>query len=148
LTFFQRCELASLNDMSEFADVTAGWEMSVTMQLRTPLKWLQRHREFQAGADRPAEALPMEHACWVPVTRTWRALGIDLPEIPETTMASQIGQIPVDGGDFLPFLMEYRMIVETATDALADLGKRTPKYAALLTEPPPRTRKRKTPTTV
>jgi hypothetical protein len=45
-------------------DVLAGWQMSVTMQLRTPLKWLQRHREFHAGADRPAEALPMEHACW------------------------------------------------------------------------------------
>jgi hypothetical protein len=54
--------MANLNDMSEFADLTAGWQMSVTMQLRTPLKWLQRHREFHAGADRPAEALPMEHA--------------------------------------------------------------------------------------
>jgi hypothetical protein len=134
--------VTSLFDVDN-SDVLAGWEMSVTMQLRTPLKWLQRHREFQAGADRPIEQLPPEHACWVPVTRTWRAIGIDADEIPETTMASQIGQIPVDGGDFLPFLMEYRMIVEGATDALADLGKRTPKYATLLAEPPRRARKRK-----
>jgi hypothetical protein len=130
------------------SDVLAGWEMSVTMQLRTPLKWLLRHHEFHAGADRPEEALPPEHACWVPVTRTWRAIGIDANEIPHTTMASQIGQIPVDGGNFLPFLMEYRMIVETATEALADLGKRTPQYAALLAEPLPRTRRRKLPTAV
>lgn len=135
--------MASLNDMSEFADLTAGWQMSVTMQLRTPLKWLQRHREFHAGADRPAEALPPEHACWVPLTKAWRSIGIDMDEVPETTMASQAGQIPVDGGDFLPFLMEYRMIVEGAADALAALGARTPKHALLLSEPLRRTRKRK-----
>jgi hypothetical protein len=134
--------VTSLFDMDN-GDVLAGWQMSVTMQLRTPLKWLQRHREFHAGADQPAEALPMEHACWVPVPKNWRALGIDADEIPETTMASQIGQIPVDGGDFLPFLMEYRMIVEGAADALAVLGARTPQYAALLAEPPRRMRKRK-----
>jgi len=135
--------MASLNDMSDFSDLMDGWQMSVTMQLRTPLKWLQRHGEYCAGADSPAEQLPPEHACWVPVLKTWRSLGIDMDEVPETTMASEIGQIPADGGDFLPFLMEYRMIVEGAADALADLGRRTPKYAALLAEPPRRTRKRK-----
>jgi hypothetical protein len=133
--------MGNLSDLPN-DDVLAGWQMSVTMQLRTPFKWLQRHRAFHAGAVRPAEALPMEHACWVPVTKTWRAIGIDADEIPETTMASQIGQIPVDGGDFLPFLMEYRMIVEGAAEALAALGVRAPKYAALLAEPP-RTRTRK-----
>jgi hypothetical protein len=135
--------LASLNDMSEFSDLVAGWEMSVTMQTRTPLKWLQRHREYHAGADRPTEQLPPEHACWVPVTKTWCALGVDAPELPFGSMASQVGQIPVDGGDFLPFLMEYRMIVEGAADALAALGTRSPKYAALLSEPPRRVRRRK-----
>ena len=129
--------------MSDFADVTAGWEMSVTMQLRTPLKWLQRHREFQAGTERPAEASPPEHACWVPVPKTWHELGIAEDEIPETTMASEIGQIPVDGGDFLPFLMEHRMIVEGAAEALVALGNRHTRYAALLAEPARRVRKRK-----
>jgi hypothetical protein len=111
--------------------------------LRTPLKWLERHREYHAGADRPTEQLPPEHACWVPVVKTWRSLGIDMDEVPHTTMASQIGQISVDGGDFLPFLKEYRTIVEGAADALAALGCRTPEYAALLSEPPRRVRKRK-----
>jgi hypothetical protein len=80
--------------------------MSVTMQLRAPLKWLQRHREYCEGADRPTEQLPPEHASWVPVVKTWRSLGIEVDEVPHTTMASQIGQIPVDSGDFLPFPME------------------------------------------
>lgn len=111
---------------SDFVDLTSGWEISVTMQLRTPLKWLRRHREFHAGAQWPEEALPMEHACWVPVPKTWRELGIDADEIPETTMASQIGQIPIDGGDFLPFLMEYRMLVEDGGGTLADLVNRYP----------------------
>jgi hypothetical protein len=118
--------------MSDFDDVIAGWELSVTMQRRTPLRWLQRHREFHAGPDCPAEVLPAEHACWVPVTKTWRALGIDEDEIPESTMASEVGQIPVDGGDFLPFLIEYRMIVEDGGGTLADLASRYPQYRDLL----------------
>ena len=132
-----------MTDTSDLADLTSGWEISVTMQLRTPLKWLQRHREFHAGAERPTEVLPPEHACWVPVPKTWRELGIDADEIPLSTMASQIGQIPVDGGNFLPFLIEYRMIVEGAAEALDALGKRHPRYAALLAEPARRVRKRK-----
>jgi hypothetical protein len=92
------------------------------MQLCTPLKWLQRHREFHAGAERPTEALPPEHACWMPVPKSWRELGIDEDEVPESTMASEVGQLPVDGGDFLPFLMEYRMIVEGSAEALRALG--------------------------
>jgi hypothetical protein len=104
-------------------------------------------REFHAGADRPTEALPPEHACWVPVPKSWRELGIDADEIPSSTMASQIGQIPVHGGDFLPFLMEYRMIVEGAAEALVALVERHPQHAALLAEPARRVRKRKGPST-
>jgi hypothetical protein len=135
--------MASLDDTSGFSDLIAGWQICVTMQLRTPLKWLQRHREFYAGAERPGEELPPEHACWVPVLKTWRELDIDVDEIPESTMASEVGQIPADGGDFLPFLLEYRMIVEGAADALVLLGARTPKYAALLSEPMRPGRRRK-----
>jgi hypothetical protein len=81
-------------------DILAGWLLSVAMQRRTPLAWLQRHGEFHEGSDPPAEAAPMQHACWLPVTRSWRSLDIDLDEMPETTMASEVGQIPANGGDF------------------------------------------------
>lgn len=123
------------------SDLIAGWQLSVTMQLRTPLVWLQRHGEFCEGAAKPAEVLPPQHACWVPVTKTWRELGIDEDEIPETTMASEVGQVPVGGGDFLPFLLEYRMIVEGAAAALKSLGDRYSQYAPLLDKPVPRKRR-------
>jgi hypothetical protein len=126
--------MASLTDMSN-DDVLAGWELSVTMQRRTPLAWLLRHREFHEGGDRPTEIVPMQHACWVPVTRSWHSLGIDMDEIPETTMASEIGQIPVNGGEFLPFLIEYRMIVEDGGGTLIDLASRYPQYRDLLFPP-------------
>ncbi|MBB1091076.1 hypothetical protein HUU61_07215 [Rhodopseudomonas palustris] len=130
-------------------DIIAGWELSVTMQRRTPLTWLLRHREFHEGIDRPTEIVPMQHACWVPVLRSWRSLGIDMDEVPETTMASEVGQIPVDGGDFLPFLLEYRMIVEDGGGTLTDLASRHPQYRDLLFPPVKRwkgnTKRRATP---
>jgi hypothetical protein len=52
--------------------------------------------------DRPAEVLPLQYACWVPVTRTWRALGIDEDEIPASTMASEVGD-----GIWLVSFMHY-----------------------------------------
>jgi hypothetical protein len=133
--------MVSLTDISN-DDVLAGWELSVTMQRRTPLAWLLRHREFHEGSNRPTEIVPMQHACWVPVTRSWRSLGIDVDEMPETAMASEIGQIPVNGGNFLPFLIEYRMIVENGGGTLTDLASRYPQYRDLLF-PPPKPRKEK-----
>lgn len=130
-----RSSRVRLTDMSNDA-ILAGWELSATMQRRTPLAWLLRHREFHEGSDRPAETLPMQHACWVPVTRSWRSLGIDMDETPETTMASEVGQIPFNGGEFLPFLIEYRIIVEEAGGTLTDLASRYPQYRDLLFPPP------------
>jgi len=60
------------------------------------------------------------------VLKSWRDLGIDEDEVPESTMSSQIGQVPVDGGDFLPFLLEYRMIIEDGGGTLDDLAIRYP----------------------
>lgn len=136
--------MISFQDMSEFDGIIAGWEMSVTLQLRTPLKWLKRNGEFHAGSRRPIESLPPEHACWVPVPKTWRELSIDVDELPETTIASQIGQIPVDGGDFLPFLIDYRMIVENGVGTLAELANRYPQYREVIFPPPRRKRRART----
>lgn len=134
----------SLDNIDEGAgDLIKGWELHATMQLRTPLKWLQRHREFHVGSKRPTEELPPEHAIWIFKLKSWRDLGIDEDEVPESTIASQIGQIPVDGGEFLPFLLEYRMIVEDRGGTLEDLAARYPKYRDLLF-PPPRSPRKKT----
>jgi hypothetical protein len=136
--------MANLLDTSEFADMISGWEMSVTMQLRTPLVWLRRHRELHPGPARPVEDLPPEHSCWVPVPKTWKELGIDAPEVPESTMASQIGQIPINGGDFLRFLIDYRTIVENNDGEIAELEDKYPQYRSLISPPPkPRMRRAK-----
>lgn len=117
------------------ADIVAGWCLSVTMQTRTPLKWLLRHGEFRAGADAVLDEVPEQHGIWVPVTKSWEDLGVDIPELPPTTMASEVGPIPEDGGDFLVFLIEYRKIVEAElseeyqADALKALASIFSQYA-------------------
>ncbi|MGY3449778.1 hypothetical protein [Bradyrhizobium sp. USDA 4353] len=120
-------------------DLVVGWKLMATMQRRTPLAWLLRHGEFHEGGDPPTEVVPTRHASWLPIARSWRSLGIEFEELPEPTIASEVGQIPADGGDFLPFLIEYRMIVEEGGGSLLDLASRHPQYRNLLF--PPSTRK-------
>jgi hypothetical protein len=129
--------------MKGFTDLIAGWQLCVTLQTRTPLAWLRRHNEFHEGEERPTEELPQKHAIWIAVPKLWHELGIDVDEMPEGTMASQVGQVPADGGDFLRFLIEYRMIVEGAAAALSDLGARYPAYRDVLSAQAPRQRKKK-----
>ncbi|MGR6438841.1 hypothetical protein ACU42Y_08515 [Proteus mirabilis] len=50
---------------------------------------------------------------WIPHTRSWKDMGIDMKEWnTEGSMASQIGQIPSNGGDYLRFLIFTRNIKE------------------------------------
>lgn len=93
----------------EYAEVMDGWTFVATMNTRTPLEWLLRHGE---GTNEPGP-YPPEYGYWSPTTKSWAELGLEnMADPAPTTMASQIGQIPRDGGDFLPFLIEYRQIVE------------------------------------
>jgi hypothetical protein len=126
-------------------DLIVGWKLSVTMQRRTPLEWLRRHGEFHAGSKHPAEVVPIERGCWMPVLKTWRELGIDMAQIPDGTMASEVGYLPLDGGDFLPFLIDYRMIVENRVGNLAELADRYPQYRKVLFPPPKGVRKKRAP---
>jgi len=122
-------EFASTN-----ADILAGWELCVTLSTQTPLKWLLRHKERAA---QPSD-VPPQYAIWVPITKTFRELGIEIDEAPSGTMASEIGQVPADGGGFLPFLIEYRTIVEAETgrteliSALDALGAKYPDITSRL----------------
>lgn len=86
-------------------DIIMGLEFCATMQLRTPLRVLLRHGELHTDRD----TKPQEIAC-----ERWE--GVWLPKIvhshyyPSGTHASEIGQIIV--GDYLPFLISIREIVE------------------------------------
>ncbi len=96
-------------------DIIKCWKFSATMQLRTPLRVLSRHGEIHQGlTDPPPIAHAMWEGCWTPLLKTFRELGIDAPEVTmlNGTMASDVGPVPVDGGDYLKFLFKIRAIVE------------------------------------
>ena len=90
--------------------MVVGWQLVATLSTTTPLEWLLRDGEITPT---PSD-VPMQWAVWVPKTKTLRELGIDVDELPSGTRASEIGQVPSDGGAFLPFLIEYRRIVESS----------------------------------
>jgi hypothetical protein len=98
------------------ADITTGWKFGATLQLRTPLRVLLRHGEVHMGlSDPPAIAKVQWEGFWLPILKTWREMGIDLDGSAELngTMASDVGQVPRDGGEYLTLLVRLRKIVES-----------------------------------
>lgn len=116
-------------------DILKGWEFCATLSPETPLEVLERHGKVHPG---PREALPeygdQSEGIWMPKTKTFQEMGIDLPEFPESSMASQVGSVPADGGDFLPFLKDFRRVVEgpepvpEQIETLRELKRKDPKY--------------------
>lgn len=101
-------------DNDPLGNVLDGYRFIATMQERTPLKVLLQHGRMEK---RPLHKLPRIvnddwQGCWVGETKTYRSLGVDINEVPEETMSSQIGQIPSNGGDYLRFLIFARNIKE------------------------------------
>ncbi len=69
---------------------------------------LHHHGEFFNGA--PNEAPEYEGGFWIYETKTYRELGLDIDEMEEGHHASDVG--PVKPSDYVPFLKEFRHIVE------------------------------------
>jgi hypothetical protein len=115
------------------SDIISGHRFCATMQLRTPLRVLKRHGELHRGLDRepPQIAREMWEGVWIPELRSWRELGIDLKELPLGTMASDIGQVPADGGEYLQFLIAVR----AAAEAEGSVETRRGAVAQVLTNP-------------
>lgn len=92
----------------------SGWRFVATLQLRTPLRVLDYHGLMFPGpfSEIPEIISAPWQGVWVPKTKSFRELGLDIPEFPPATMASEIGYVPVDGGEFLPFLIGCRRIIE------------------------------------
>jgi len=95
-------------------DIIDSFRFAATMQLRTPLRVLSRHGEVSIGLSQPPDiARHQSEGYWFPITKTLAEMGINLSEMNvHSTMASDVGQIPVDGGDYLKFLIRVREIVE------------------------------------
>jgi hypothetical protein len=90
-----------------------GYRFNATMALCTPLKVLEKHGEEHPG---PVSALPQysdgQDGLWQHRLGSWNELGDVAKEI-ENRMASAVGSIPRDGGEFLRFLKGFREIVES-----------------------------------
>lgn len=93
-------------------DIITRLEFSATLQLRTPLRVLLRHGEIHTDINTapPQIIKEMWEGIWVTKTKTYRELGIDVVELPESSHASQIG--PVKPSEYLPLLIAMRKIVE------------------------------------
>lgn len=97
------------------SDIISGLQFCATMQLRTPLRVLLRHGELFSDLpnEPPQIARAMWEGIWTAHGPSFRELGIELDE-PPSLIASSIGLIPGDGGDYLKFLIAVREIVESA----------------------------------
>jgi hypothetical protein len=95
-------------------DVISGLEFIATLQLRTPLRVLLRHGEIHTNINTAPPQIIKElwEGIWTAKTKTYRELGVDIDEVTGLTCASDIGQIPRDGGEYLKFLIAIRKIVE------------------------------------
>ncbi|MFC7518923.1 helix-hairpin-helix domain-containing protein [Herbaspirillum sp. GCM10030257] len=115
------------------ADILSGMRFSATIQMRTPLRVLEHHGELHSNPKSapPAYAREPWEGMWVPQTKSFREMGIDLPEMDGRQMASEVGTIPADGGDYLPFLKKVRRIVES----YRTIDQRVGELRALLAEP-------------
>lgn len=101
------------------ADIVSGMCFHATLQLRTPLRILQRNGQIlPLGTDLP-EDFEQWMGIWLPKTRTWAEIGIGAakPDY-ERSAASHIG--PVKQSEYLPFLMTIREVVEDRTLSLDD----------------------------
>jgi hypothetical protein len=112
------------------------------MKPNTPLEWLLQHGHT---AEAPTK-VPQKFGIWVPVSESRTGHSLKKQGPPPSTMASQVGQIPQDGGEFLPFLVEYRRIVEAPDNGINALRidalkERYPQYAHVLEPKPKKKRK-------
>ena len=108
--------------MSDYDDITAGWRYSATLQLRTPLAYLERHGEFSPGPKEPPLIGPAENT--LPDGTGFNPYGgwgrvIDPGILPPSNLAnraSELGPIRIgskDEKELLSFLKAFRYIVET-----------------------------------
>lgn len=98
--------------------VIYGHQLSATMQMRTPLRVLEQHRRIErcAPSRLPKIATEAWQGIWRPTTRSFKDMGIDLPDFPEGAMASELGPIEASGGDLLRFMILAKRIARCGTD--------------------------------
>lgn len=108
-------------------DIIKGWQFCATLQLRTPLTVLQQHgrRVPRSPGGPPVVTTEMWQGIWT------YDVGDEFSMFDAVSMASEVGSIPANGGDYLPFLIAFRTITEGGAPvtekeaALRDLMKQS-----------------------
>ncbi|MGK2900784.1 MAG: hypothetical protein ACSLE9_19200 [Burkholderiaceae bacterium] len=120
-------------NVEAFQSLIKGRTFIATIQVRTPLRVLNRDGEFFAGVnDPPLIAHEMWEGEWIVQVKTWAELGgADIPAFAPSTRASDIGQIPLDGGEYLVLLKRLRSVVESDRT----IEERRESLIAMLREP-------------
>lgn len=98
--------------MDSFHDVMSGYVFIATLQLRTPLRVLEMDGLVVPVTATRTEPAELWHGIWVPKPKSWRSIGVDIPEFDLGTRASDIGPVPADGGEYLQFLKRFRRLFE------------------------------------
>jgi len=78
------------------SELLKGYKYSAVLDYRTTVICASRSDKFYA-LGKPKPAIPAHIGCrsrYLPVLKSWRELGLDADEIPESTKASLDGQIP------------------------------------------------------
>lgn len=90
-----------------WGDVLNGYRFCATMQLRTPTNILKSHGRIEKIAFKKLPKIFTEpwQGIWVPAVKTYREIGLDIDEPAIGQMASEVGTISADGGDFLRFML-------------------------------------------
>ncbi|HCH7897830.1 TPA: hypothetical protein NHU29_005572 [Raoultella ornithinolytica] len=102
---------------AEYSDILDGYRFSATMQMRTPTSVLCQHGRIDKV---PAHKLPRIvkqdwQGIWLPHLKPAEELGSWARDV-KGAMASDVGYVPQDGGDFLRFLLLAHQIVEDGLD--------------------------------
>lgn len=104
----------SLNNIND--DVFKGYEFNATLQLRTPLRVLKHHKERILDNNKKLPNYIKEEweGYWLPITKTYRELGLDMDEVPAGTCSIDIGQLTEKEQDlYFNFLLKFHTISES-----------------------------------
>lgn len=98
---------------NEAGHLFKGMRFVATLQLRTPLYVLLRDGDVCDPRDIPEPDYPQWAGIWSYNVKTFRELGIDIPEpnLPDVR-ATLLGPLPK--AEYLPFLIAFRKIVESS----------------------------------
>lgn len=93
-------------------EVITGHRFSATMQRRNSLHVLSQHGRIERHAREKLPAVVREpwQGVWVATTDLWECFGMEAEVEATRTIASPLGQIPIDGGDYLRYLLLIKRI--------------------------------------